>query len=693
MSLKTKFSLLLVAIFVLFMGAFWGFTQYWVAGINNDWATRLTEKQVLFDKHRTLHPLLREIALAKQMAAEPALLDMALHESDPAVRQRGIALMESYRNKFSSHLYSAVFSQTQHYYLNDEKNAFAGAQLRYTLSPKNPVDAWFYATLASGNDYALNVSMENHGATKVAQVWINVLLKHEGKAVGIVGTGLALDEFLLDSVAMEQAGVTNLFVDSNLAIQLNRDSKMIDLASIAKPDAQRLKVNALFTQETDMASLRAATQRLIKGESSNEMLRVSYRGKPHLLGVAYIPALDWFDLTLIDAQQGVLFAKLWWVAGLFGVLFLSVLALVAWMLHRWLLNPMAILKNAMHELELNHYTSLPPLVGSAEIKSLSQQFNVMAEHIRTHQQELENKVQERTSLLTATLESLPDLWFELSLDGGYRQMPATYKHGMAVDPTLMVGKSVAEVLPAGAAKIVLSGLAEAHLTGRSTGKQFYLDLSDGRFWFELSIARKQVLAGQEPRFIALSRDITERKNAEEKIRQLAFYDALTGVPNRRLLDERLGYAMLEGKRSGHYGALMFLDLDKFKPLNDLHGHEMGDLMLIEVARRLQSCVREVDTVARFGGDEFVVVLGALSGDMAQSETDAGSIAEKIRSALAEPYFLQAQQGAEVVHHSAGSIGVTLFQGQIIKADDLLKRADMAMYQAKQAGRNRVCFQR
>lgn len=169
----------------------------------------------------------------------------------------------------------------------------------------------------------------------------------------------------------------------------------------------------------------------------------------------------------------------------------------------------------------------------------------------------------------------------------------------------------------------------------------------------------------------MSRDITERKNAEEKIRQLAFYDALTSVPNRRLLDERLSHAMLDGKRSGHYGALM----------------------LIEVARRLQSCVREVDTVARFGGDEFVVVLGALSGDMTQSETDAGSIAEKIRSALVEPYFLQAQQGAEVVHHSAGSIGVTLFQGQIIKADDLLKRADMAMYQAKQAGRNRVCFQR
>jgi diguanylate cyclase (GGDEF)-like protein/PAS domain S-box-containing protein len=693
MSLKTKFFLLLASVFVLFMVTFWAFTQYWIASINSDWATRLTEKQVLFDKHRTLQPLLREIAIAKQMAAEPVLVEMVLHPADEQLAQRGRAMLESYRNKFQSRSYFAALSGSQQYYLHENETGYAERKLAYVMSPNNPVDAWFYATLASGRDYSVNVNIDGHDANQFAHVWIDVVIKHDGKAIGVVGTGLHLGEFLQESVAMEQAGVTNLFVDSDMAIQLNRDPKMIDLASNTKTAEQRLKVDVLLTRADDIKNLRTVMQRLMHKGSASEMLRVNYRGREHLLGVAYIPELDWFDLTLIEAHQGILFNQFAWVAMLFGLLFLAVLIILAWMLHRWLLNPMAILKNAMHELELNHYTSLPPLVGSAEIKSLSQQFNVMAEHIRSHQQELENKVQERTSLLTATLESLPDLWFELSLDGGYRQMPATFKHGMAVDPRLMVGKSVAEVLPAGAAKIVLSGLAEAHLTGRSTGKQFYLDLSDGRFWFELSIAVKQVLAGQEPRFIALSRDITERKHAEEKIRQLAFYDALTGVPNRRLLDERLSHAMLEGKRSGHYGALMFLDLDKFKPLNDLHGHEMGDLMLIEVARRLQSCVREVDTVARFGGDEFVVVLGALSGDLAPSEADAGSIAEKIRSALAEPYFLQAQQGAEVVHHSAGSIGVTLFQGQIIKADDLLKRADMAMYQAKQAGRNRVCFQR
>ncbi|MFM2407581.1 MAG: hypothetical protein RL358_323 [Pseudomonadota bacterium] len=582
MSLKTKFFLLFVAVFLLFMATFWGFTQYWVAGINNDWAMRLTEKQVLFDKHRTLHPLLREIVIARKMAAEPALVDMVLYPNDEQVAQRGRAMLESYRNKFQSRSYFAAFSGSQQYYLHENETGYAERKLAYVMSPNNPVDAWFYATLAHGRDVVVNVNIDGHDADQLAHVWIDVVMKHDGKVIGVVGTGLHLREFLQESVAMDQAGVTNLIVDSEMAIQLNRDPQMIDLASITKSTDQRLKVDVLLTRADDIKNLRIVMQRLMRKESASEMLRVNYHGREHLLGVAYIPELDWFDLTLIDAHQGVLFAKLWWVAGLFGVLFLSVLALVAWMLHRWLLNPMAILKKAMHEVELNHYASIPPLVGSAEIKSLSQQFNLMAEHIRSHHQELEDKVQQRTQALDESLA---------------------------------------------------------------------------------------------------------------QVQKLAFYDALTSLPNRRLLGERLSHAKLEGKRSGHYGALMFLDLDKFKPLNDLYGHEMGDLMLIEVARRLQSCVREVDTVARFGGDEFVVVLGALVRDFTQSEIQAGNIAEKIRGVLAEPYFLQAQQGEEVLHYSAGSIGVTLFQGQIVKADDLLKRADMAMYQAKQAGRNRVCFHR
>ena len=195
--------------------------------------------------------------------------------------------------------------------------------------------------------------------------------------------------------------------------------------------------------------------------------------------------------------------------------------------------------------------------------------------------------------------------------------------------------------------------------------------------------------------IIVNQDITERKQAEEQIRYLAFYDTLTQLPNRRLLNDRIGQVMAASKRSGLYGALMFLDLDNFKPLNDTHGHDVGDLLLVEVAHRIASCVREVDTVARFGGDEFVVMLSELDADKAESAAQAGIVAEKIRATLAEPYLLTFKQEGDaeitVVHHCTSSIGVALFINHEAGPEDVVKWADIAMYQAKEGGRNRVHF--
>ena len=185
------------------------------------------------------------------------------------------------------------------------------------------------------------------------------------------------------------------------------------------------------------------------------------------------------------------------------------------------------------------------------------------------------------------------------------------------------------------------------------------------------------------------------RQALDQVRMLAFHDALTGLPNRRLLGDRLNQAISVSKRSGHYGALMFIDLDNFKPLNDLHGHETGDQLLLEVANRLQTCVRETDTVARFGGDEFVVLLSGLSPDWVESTRRAQEVAEKIRTSLAEPYSLnlkqEGKQPTKVEHRCTGSIGVALFLGQHSSAVEVLQWADMAMYQAKEAGRNLIRF--
>ncbi len=214
---------------------------------------------------------------------------------------------------------------------------------------------------------------------------------------------------------------------------------------------------------------------------------------------------------------------------------------------------------------------------------------------------------------------------------------------------------------------------------------------DGSRFFARMDCLCQRKAGVAPEVRIVMTDITDRIKHEEEIRKLAFYDALTQLPNRRLLNDRLDQAMAASRRSGRYGALMFVDLDNFKPLNDLHGHNMGDLLLIEVAHRITRCLREMDTVARFGGDEFVVLLGELDANHEESVAQARIVAEKIRAVLAEVYHLKVHDTVELEHRCTSSIGVVLFIDHEIRPDDILKWADMAMYQAKAGGRNRVIF--
>jgi diguanylate cyclase (GGDEF)-like protein len=192
--------------------------------------------------------------------------------------------------------------------------------------------------------------------------------------------------------------------------------------------------------------------------------------------------------------------------------------------------------------------------------------------------------------------------------------------------------------------------------------------------------------GNVSHYVASLTDITKKLNAEIEIKKLAFYDTLTELPNRRLFFERLKQVLTESKRTNQVGAILFLDLDHFKNLNDTLGHDMGDLLLQQVAARLSHCVRGSDTVARLGGDEFVVLLKDLSKTGIEAASKARDVAEKILVKLNQPYQLNAN-----VYRNTSSVGVTLFEGATQMPDELLKQADIAMYQAKAEGRNTLRF--
>jgi len=425
----------------------------------------------------------------------------------------------------------------------------------------------------------------------------------------------------------------------------------------------------------------------------------------------------------------------------------------------------------------------------------------------------EDELEALKNHFAATLQAIPDLMFELDLEGRYHAHHVPREDWMLIRPSKLLGRTLREVLPAPAADICHQALQEALAHGFSIGHQFRLDLERGSEWFELSVAQKASIGHEAPRFIALSRhithrkvaeqalqesesmlraivdntpvaywardldgrcimenamvvefvgsqlgktleesgwkgedvtawrehnrrayagevveveyesyslrhgtprifhvvlspiragddivglvgfsqDITERKRHEQRIHQLAFYDPLTLLPNRRLMFDRLEHALATSSRHHRMGALLMIDLDHFKELNDTHGHTTGDWLLVEVAARLSHSIRQGDTTARLGGDEFVVILEDLGGAQG-SPVQAAATATKIRDALNQPFQLAADpQGEIITYHCSASIGVALFGDVETSATELLRRVDTAMYQAKAAGRNTLRF--
>ena len=310
---------------------------------------------------------------------------------------------------------------------------------------------------------------------------------------------------------------------------------------------------------------------------------------------------------------------------------------------------------------------------------------------RSHQAMLDlHAAETRTA---AILNAIPDLLFELDIDGRYLDYRAPRADLLAAPPEVFLGKTIAEILPPAATVICMGALRDALAHGSSKGQQFQLQLAQGTAWFELSVSRKASAPGEKARFIVLSRDITERKLSEAQIAQLAYFDSLTGLPNRRSFLDRVNASIRRAERQKAKLAVLFMDLDGFKNINDSMGHAAGDLLLQCAAERLRDGLRPTDLLsrpmeldipegddtklARLGGDEFT----ALVLDVANAE-DAIAVAQRMGTLMRRPFELE---GREVM--LTASIGIALYPEDGHDGATLLKHADTAMYHAKRSGRD------
>ena len=290
--------------------------------------------------------------------------------------------------------------------------------------------------------------------------------------------------------------------------------------------------------------------------------------------------------------------------------------------------------------------------------------------------------------LRALLEAIPDLVWLKDVNGVYRFCNPMFERFFGAGERDIVGKTDYDFVSKELADFFRQHDLKAYEAGKPCINEEWIKFADDGHDALLETTKTPVkdANGNFVGVLGVARDITERNKAEEQIRQLAFFDPLTQLPNRRLLADRLQQARIASERSRREGALLFIDLDHFKSINDTLGHAHGDQWLVEVALRIGCCVREGDTVARLGGDEFVVMLEDLSDEPLEAARQAETVGEKILLALHQPYALQGQE-----YRGSASIGVTLFETGVRSGDELMRRADLAMYQAKAGGRNRLRF--
>ena len=495
----------------------------------------------------------------------------------------------------------------------------------------------------------------------------------QGKVIGAVAglTNLVAANFLEDLVG-------NRYGKSGAYVLLAPEDRVI----VAANDKSRIM------QPLPASGVNRLIDRHVQGETQTA-IGISAQGVEVLSSMTSIPMTSWGLVVSLPTDEAFAPIRAMQLRLSLGTLLLTLLAggLIWWMLKRQL-APLLAASDALSAVADARQIWQPlPIAREDEIGNLIRGFN-----------RLQSELGQREALLQKVLDTSSVAIFLIDPQGRITQA----NHRMAE----MFGYSVQSLLEL--EYVALVEPADREAVRRQKGElldgsistlnldRMYLRSDRSLFWGHLTATRFVDAHGQDRGILGVIVDITERKRSEEIVRQLAYYDPLTNLANRLLLRERMTQALLASKRSGHYGALMFFDLDNFKTLNDTYGHGAGDLLLVEVAARLKSCVREVDAVARFGGDEFVVLFMDLAPNRVAAQAQALVLAEKIRELLAAPYVLTLAADADrpqrvIEHRCSASIGVALFLGMAFSEEECIKRADIAMYQAKEAGRNAVRF--
>jgi len=557
-NLRPRFLLLSLLFFLVVAIPSWWALRTLADSITAQWAVRFAEKQALYDKSRTLQPILREVALSRQLAQSRTLREWAQQPQDAALKAAALEELESYRLNFQDRSYFVALLKNGHYYHNNAANEFAGREFRYVLDPKAAKDVWFFDLVRQKRDLHINVNPDfDLGITKL---WIDVLIRDEDQILGMTGTGLDLRQFIREVVVEQQAGVTNLFVDHAGAIQIHRDLSLIDFGSVTKNGGERKTLDLLFDRVQDRTEVLAAMKVLETQQRNVETRFVTLQGRRHLAAVVYLPEIDWYQITLLDLNVLLPLSEFSVLLLLYLLTIAGTLLLFTLALQRYVLRPLRWLDEGMTLVEAGQPVDASQArLGTGEIGRVLQRFVTMAQVVGESRRDLEAKVSERTQALALLSQT----------------------------------------------------------------------------------------------------------------------DPLTGLLNRRGMTERLQAELARNLREGQRLGVLWLDVDHFKSFNDRHGHAVGDRVLEAIAQVVTQTIRPYDAAARWGGDEFLVMMSSAS----QATLD--QLGQRLLQAIVDCQAVSGADGQPL------ALSVSIGGHLATDGDDLesvLHHGDEALYAAKHAGR-------
>ena len=500
--------------------------------------------------------------------------------------------------------------------------------------------------------------------------WVSTLAypirREDGSIAGVVGIAVDLTNYrpLLPTGSIPSKAFVGMINSEGIVI--------------ARSERAEERVGKPAHPETSARMLR---------EREGVMAAPDFEGIPRLFSFGPVPRSDWTVFVALDEEAVMApVVQLAWQRLAFTVSLLMAVGLVTVGLTRRIAGPVEAISRTMAAVGAGAIDERAVPAGPAELQAIAHELNAMLDarmraDARLRQSEERFRIAYRTS---------PDALCITQLSTGrFIEVNDSFQPLTGWPRESLVGKTVHDIHlwrhPADRQRLIQALMK----TGTCSNVEAEFQSRDGRVWTGLISAQLISLDGV-PCILSITRDISERKASEERIHSLSFSDPLTGLPNRRLFMDRLQQAMIGCQRHHRLGALLYVDLDDFKTVNESLGHDQGDLLLQEVARRLSQCVQEGDTAARLGGDEFAIVLDEFSGQSEETASHAEAVAEKLLLALKQPYLL-----GESTQHRTASVGIALFgqasEGPAEAPTEPLRRAELAMYQAKAAGRNTLQF--